>query len=183
MTSVSVVCRLVTFAPMVLATLPVLLAGCPHTDSFDDGVFRKDHIEVHFGPVPAEWTSVRVEGADLAFRDEPHEGSALFDVRCGNRDDDAPLGVLTEHLVMGTTERNFDRQDVIPFDRREAMHSVMHAKLDGVAMQYDIYVLKKDGCVYDLVYVAPPGRFTEGSPAFERFAAGLHGSSASGDAP
>jgi hypothetical protein len=166
----------------LLATV-LVLSGCPHSESFDDGVFRKDHIEVRFGPVPAGWQAVHVEGADLAFRDDPHEGSALFDVRCGNRDDDAPLGVLTEHLVMGTTERNFDSQDVVPFDRREAMHSVMRAKLDGVAMQYDIYVMKKDGCVYDLVYVAPPARFAEGSGAFERFAGGMHASSASGDAP
>ena len=49
----------------------------------------------------------------------------------------------------------------------------MRAKLDGVPMQYDIYVMKKDGCVYDLVYVAPPGRFAAGAADFERFAHGL----------
>jgi hypothetical protein len=74
---------------------------------------------------------------------------------------------------MGTTERTFETEEVIPFDRREAMHSVMRAKLDGVPMQYDIYVMKKDGCLYDLVYVAPPGRFADGASDFERFARGL----------
>jgi hypothetical protein len=53
----------------------------------------------------------------------------------------------------------------------------MRAKLDGVPMQYDIYVMKKDGCVYDLVYVAPPARFTAGAADFERFALGLRASS------
>jgi hypothetical protein len=74
---------------------------------------------------------------------------------------------------MGTTEREFDVQEVIPFDRREAMHTRLRAKLDGVPMQYDIYVMKRDGCVYDLVYVAPPDRFLDGAGGFERFVAGL----------
>jgi hypothetical protein len=74
---------------------------------------------------------------------------------------------------MGTTERDFERQEVIPFDRREAMHTLLRAKLDGVPMRYDIYVMKKDGCVYDLVYVAGPDRFAEGAKDFERFALGL----------
>ncbi len=89
-------------------------------------------------------------------------GSTLFDVRCGQRDDDAPLSALTGHLIMGTTEREFETEEVVPFDRREALHTVLRAKLDGVPMQYDIYVMKKDGCVFDLVYVAPPDRFAAG---------------------
>jgi hypothetical protein len=149
------------------------LAGCAHEDSFGDGVLHKSGLAIRVGPVPAGWRRIAVDGADLAFRDDAQEGSALFDVRCGRRDDDAPLSVLTEHLIMGTTEREFDAQDILPFDGREALHSLLRAKLDGVPMQYDIYVTKKDGCVYDLVYVAPPGRFAAGAAAFEPFATGV----------
>jgi len=60
---------------------------------------------------------------------------------------------------MGTTAREFESQRVFPFDGREAMRSILRAKLDGVPLQYDILVMKKDGCLYDLVYVAPPDRF------------------------
>ncbi len=153
-------------------------AGCAHGESFDGGVLLKDGLSVHVGPVPGEWRPVRVEGADLAWRDDPRAGSALFDVRCRGRDDDAPLTVLTEHLIMGTTERDFQAQDVVPFDHREALHTRMRAKLDGVPMEYDIYVMKKDGCVYDLVYVAPPDRFDAGAADFDRFAVGLHSAAA-----
>ncbi|MGD0678601.1 MAG: hypothetical protein ABSC94_24605 [Polyangiaceae bacterium] len=150
------------------------LSACAHGDSFREGVLEKGKLRVEVGPVPLSWRRVHVEGADLAFRDDAREGSALIDVRCGDRDNDAPLGILTEALVMGTTAREFEAQDVIPFDRREAMHTRLRAKLDGVPMQYDIYVMKKDGCVYDLVYVAPPDRFADGSADFERFVLGVH---------
>ncbi len=154
-----------------------LASACAHGDSFAHGELVKDDLRVQVGPVPTSWRRVHVEGADLAFRDEARGGSTLLDVRCGRRDEDAPLSMLTEHLIMGTTDREFDRQEVIPFDHREAMHTLLRAKLDGVSMQYDIYVMKKDGCVYDLVYVAPPDRFADGAADFERFAAGLRASS------
>ncbi|HTQ45579.1 MAG TPA: hypothetical protein VMI75_22625 [Polyangiaceae bacterium] len=152
----------------------LVLCACGHTEALHDGMLEKGDTRIHLGPVPPEWRPIHVEGADVAYRDEARQGSTLFDVRCGARDDDAPLSVLTEHLIMGTTQREYDSQETVPFDGREALHTLMRAKLDGVPMQYDIFVMKKNGCVYDLVYVAPPDRFSQGAPAFEAFARGLH---------
>ncbi|HEY8090660.1 MAG TPA: hypothetical protein VIF09_22515 [Polyangiaceae bacterium] len=170
--------------PPIIPLLPILalaagVAGCGgHVAAFEGGVLRKGEVAVRLGPVPQVWRPVQVQGADLAFHDA-RGGSAMFDVRCGQRDDDAPLSILTEHLIMGTTERDFSSQETVPFDGREALHTLMRAKLDGVPMQYDLYVMKKDGCVYDVVYVVPPDRFTEGEADFDRFARGMHASSAS----
>jgi hypothetical protein len=151
-------------------------AACAHGDAVEGGVLKKGNLTIQLGPTPSTWQRLRVEGADVAFRDPAREGSAMFDVRCGERDGDAPLSALTAQLIMGTTERELVSEETEPFDGREALHTQMRAKLDGVPMQYDIYVMKKDGCVYDLVYVAPPDRFAEGSADFERFARGLHAS-------
>jgi hypothetical protein len=160
-----------------LAALPVVagLSACSHpASSLEDDVLHKGELRVQLGPVPSSWRHVDVAGADVAFRDDERSGSILFDVRCNGRDDDAPLSALTGHLIMGTTERKFETEEVVPFDRREAQHTVLRAKLDGVPMRYDIYVMKKNGCVFDLVYVAPPERFEEGANDFERFALGVH---------
>jgi hypothetical protein len=148
--------------------------ACGHGASLDGDWLQKGDARIKVGPVPPSWRRIEVEGADLAFRDDDKEGSALFDVRCGQRDDDAPLTALTEHLIMGTTDRDYGKEEVLPFDGREALHTVLVAKLDGVPMQYEMYVMKKNGCVCDLVYVAPPGRFAEGSADFRRFALGVH---------
>lgn len=155
----------------------VAIAACAGGASFEAGVLHKGDLTVRVGPVPAAWRPVHIDGADLAWRDDSRGGSALFDVRCSGKDEDAPLSVLTEHLIMGTTERDFTSEETIPLDGREARHTLMRAKLDGVPMYYDIYVMKKDGCVYDLVYVAPPAEFAAAAAAFDGFARGLHGSS------
>jgi hypothetical protein len=164
--------------PLALVVLSaVALLACAPAEVLQGGVLHKGDLSVRLGPVPAGWQLLRLDGADVAYRDEAHDGSAMFDVRCRRRDDDAPLTVLAAHLVMGTTEREIASEETIPFDGREALHTQMRAKLDGVPMQYDLYVMKKDECIYDLVYVAPPERFAEGQADFERFALGLHASS------
>ena len=86
----------------------------------------------------------------------------------------SPLSALTRHLLIGTTDRTFTLDETIPFDGREANHARLKAKLDGVVMAYEIYVLKKDGCVYDFVYVGDPTRFDPGVPDFTRFVQGFH---------
>src|SRR5260370_41107515 len=128
--------------------LIIALAGCYRGDALSDGMFSKGDLRVRFGPVPGSWRRIEVPGADLAFRDDARQGSALFDVRCGGSDNASPLVMLTENLIMCTTERNFEVQEVLAFDRREAMHTLVGAKLDGVPLKYGVYVMEKGGCWY-----------------------------------
>jgi len=152
----------------LLVALALAACGGPQA-RFESGVYRDGPLAFRLGEVPADWRAVRVEGATLAYRDEPHRASVLVDGRCHQRDDDVPLVALTDHLVMGTTEREITSQETIPFDGREAMHTRLRAKLDGVPRAYDIFVTKKDGCIYDFVYVADPAAGDDGAQAFERF--------------
>ena len=160
--------------PLVSVGFVALACGCGHTQRFQNNVYRDEQITLTLPPVPAEWRAISVTEADLAFRDDPREASILFNGRCHRNDSDTPLVSLTNHLIIGTTEREIVSQDTIPFDGREALHTVMRAKLDGVKMVYDLYVMKKDGCVFDFVYVAEPSTFDAGAPMFERFALAIH---------
>ena len=163
-----------TAAAAFLVSLGFGAAGCGGAqERFDGAAFRDGNVAFRVERVPAAWERISVAAASLAFRDASHEGSVLINGRCGERGvDDTPLSALTGHLVMGTTEREIDSEVVVPLDSREALHTQMRAKLDGVKMAYDIFVLKKDGCVYDFVYVAPPAHVA-GVPDFERFVMGF----------
>jgi hypothetical protein len=152
----------------------LVAAGCGGASHLSDGVYRAGEVGFTVPPVPAGWRRIDVSDATLAFRDDRAEASILVNARCSHLDDDVPLAALTNLLVMGTTERDFVSQETVPFDAREALHSVLKAKLDGVLMQYDLYVLKKDGCVYDFVYVSPPSSYAAGAPVFEGFVTGFH---------
>ena len=157
------------FLPFV--ALLVSCAGAGAT--FNDDVFRgADGIRFRVGNPASEWQRVSVDNGALGFRDS-HGASVLVEGRCGLHGDDVPLGALFNQLIMGTTERSYVKEETIPFDHREALHTVMNAKLDGVPLVWNVYVMKKNGCVYDIVYVAPPARYRDEEKIFEQFALGF----------
>jgi hypothetical protein len=136
-------------------------------------VYRDAHVAFRLEGVPSGWRPIRVSDASLAFRDDAHAASVLVNGRCIPDDGDAPLSSLTGHLLLGTTERQFLVEETVAMDEREARHTVLQAKLDGVLMAFDIFVLKKNGCVYDLVYVGTPDDARGGALEFERLARGF----------
>ncbi len=149
-----------------------LLAACSGA-RLEGGVYRAAGVAFRVGEVPASWRALDVSGARVAFRDDAAGATTFVNARCGEPGDDAPLVALTQHLFFLLTDRQVDEQGVVPFDGREALHTRMRARLDGVPKAYDVYVLKKDGCVYDLVQIAEPERAERARPAFEAFARGF----------
>jgi hypothetical protein len=136
-------------------------------------VFRNGAIAFQLPEPPATWKRIEVDDASLAFRDDAHGASVLLNARCLSADDRTPLVALTNHLLIGATEREYISQAVEPFDGREALHTKLKAKWDGVPMHINVYVLSKDGCVYDFVYLGAPSGYEGGAPAFESFVRGF----------
>jgi len=161
---------------LAVRILPFVLAvACsPAAPTFEGGVYRAPGVAFGVGEVPSSWHRVDVEDPDsLAFHDDVGS-SVLVNARCNLRADDVPLVALTNQLIIGTTDREFVKEETIPLDRREARHTILRAKLDGVPLMWDVYVMKKNGCVYDVVLVTAPEHFEQHTAAFERFATGLH---------
>jgi hypothetical protein len=163
-------------APTAIAlAVLIAVAGCggPAVRSFDGTTYRDGPIAFQVPPKPASWRAVEVTDASLAYRDETHGASILVNARCHRPDEGTPLVALTNHLLMGSTAREVVSQEVEPFDGREALHTKMRAKWDGVPIAFDIYVAKKDGCIYDFVYMGDPAAFDAGAREFEGFVRGF----------
>src|SRR5262249_17041262 len=131
-----------------------LLAASCRSSGFDGRVYRSDDFAFHVGPVPGSWHQVSVDGALVAFRDDAAQASIEVAGRCGLDGDDVPLEALTHHLFLHFTERKLIGQEQLTLDGRAALRTEIHAELDGVPLEYLVYVLKKDGCVYDLIHVS-----------------------------
>ncbi len=134
---------------------------------FSGREFNDGRVHFELRELPSAYERIDVATASLAFRDRIDRASILINVRCETRDEDTPLPALTNHLLMGTTERNFLVQEIEPWVGREAQHSVVIAKQDGVRVLYDLFVAKKNGCIYDFVYVADPEAPESGRQKFE----------------
>ena len=157
---------------LALSLLLASAVGCHRGVRFEDQVFTKPGVRYRVGELPAVWERVKLSNNDLAWFTE-ETGHALSVNSTCREHEDAPLDVLTRHLVLGFTERLEVEQQKVVVDEREALRSRYRAKLDGVPVELLFLVLKKDQCVYDFTYVAPLGRYEERLEGFESLVRGF----------
>lgn len=148
--------------------LLLALAGCGHSGRYERGVYHGD-ATYRVDPPSGAFRRIDVEDAnDLAWAQS--DGDAVIQVN-GSCDPalDIPLVALTNHLLMGFTEREYvGEPELFPLAGREALRTHVRAKLDGVPRELLLVVTKKDECVYDFALVARPGaHFEAARPQFE----------------
>lgn len=153
--------------------LVVLLLGCSSSTQFDGRTYRGDDLAFRVGPIPPSWRKIDVGTARLAFRDDPGRATIAVTGRCGKDGDDVPLEALTHHLFLQFTDREIVSQKAVPLAGREALRSEMVAELDGVPKRYVVYVLKKDGCVYDFMLISDVAGDASAPQDFDRFVQGF----------
>src|SRR5437764_3085004 len=145
--------RVVTAGPLAaaaVATAAMGAAGCAHAPR---GHFDVDARKVCAGDVcystgalPQRWRLVHQEGASVGFYSDAVGGVIEANATCRDDADAAPLTALTRQLLIGYTERHVETQTTVALDQREALHTVVEAKLDGVPVTLDLYVMKRNGC-------------------------------------
>lgn len=154
------------------AALMALATACGGA-SFNGKVYRADGMAFQVGPVPDSWRPIDTEGALIAYRNDAAEATIAVNGRCGKDGDDVPLSALTHHLFIYFTDRQLVEEQQLMLDGRAAMRTELTAKLDGVPKRFTVYVLKKDGCVYDFMYIAAIGSPRASEQEFESFVRGF----------
>jgi hypothetical protein len=147
------------FAIVALST-----TGC--ATHLSQGVVRADHTEYRIGPIPSNWSPVKLRDMDVTYvsNDSPH--TIAINATCKDFED-APLKVLTKHLLMGFTDRSVLEERTRPLDGRESLQTHIRAKLDGVPVELLTVVMKKNRCIYDITYVSPIGQYEQKLSAVE----------------
>jgi len=152
------------------ALFALLLPACGGA-SFANGIYSDSEATYRVGPLDRGWKRAEVEDNDLAFyRDGV--GTISVNATCDEYED-VPHAALVNHLLFGTTHREFRTEEMVPLDDRGAYHALVSAELDGVVMLIDVYVIKKDGCVYDLSLIASEATHPTAVTTFRAFVAGF----------
>jgi hypothetical protein len=147
-----------------------MLASACASSQFDGQVYRNGEMAFRVGSVPSTWRRIDAENTLLAFRDDRTEATVALNGRCGKDGDDVPLESLTHHLFLQFTDREIVEQKLLSLDGRDALRTELVAELDGVPKHFTVFVLKKDGCVYDFLFISRDGG---DSDDFERFVRGF----------
>lgn len=170
--------KLCNTVPALRTRLAHLLALCAVAAcggaTWDGQVYRDREAAYRVGAIGPGWRVLDLEGHnDLSWGHEALAAVVQVNARCDPADD-IPLPTLRNHLLFGFTDRQIHAEGRVTLDGREALVTHAAARLDGVERELLLTVLKKDGCVYDLALVAPPGRrFEEARAAYDRVVAGF----------
>ena len=148
----------------------VLFAGCA-TSSFAGNVYRDSQTAFRVGEIPTTWHRFDLSGADLTFRDDAG-GTILVNGLCEGVKD-VSLDVLTNQALFGMERKQVLSRDPITLDGRDALRTRLRGTMDGVAVELELVVMKKDNCTYDFQLVASPEAFPSIEPGFQRFVAGF----------
>ncbi|MFZ9887233.1 MAG: hypothetical protein ACO3JL_07005 [Myxococcota bacterium] len=165
------VCYRILVAPLLLCWALSPALGCGRT-SLDRGVFRNDQVHYRITEPATPWRQVRVQTADATWLHDDLSASLLVNSHCEGVQD-APLSSLANELLIGFTERVVLQETRFELSRREALERELTARLDGVPRQLKVLVIKKDGCVYDVVLSSPPEHFAAATAGYEALRAGF----------
>jgi hypothetical protein len=156
----------------VLPLLAAVALGCgapaPKGTLSNGGTWRRGEERFHVETLPPPWRRITSPAGDVAFHHPGVNAVIAANAACRGHKD-PPLQVLLNDLLIGTTGREYLLEERVPIDGREGLHAVVRLELDGVPLIFDVYVVKKDGCVYDLALVTSPSAYEATADTFVGF--------------
>jgi hypothetical protein len=110
----------------------------------------------------ADWEVASDSGADLELRHRQARAGMLVNASCAPRLIERTAGVLSREMLAGFSARVVQEEETTSVTDREATRVVVEGQ-GGPGrdrMRVELYVVRGDRCIYDLLYVAAPADFT-----------------------
>jgi hypothetical protein len=133
-----------------------------------DGLYRDADAGFQVQLPPAAWIPTPLDGAALAFgAPDLRAGMALM-VECKSPET-GDLPAVASHLFFGLQEKRIQSRERFHLHDAPGVLTRLRGDLDGAPVEVEAVTLRRGGCLYDFVYVAPPAAFTAGHAAFQAF--------------
>jgi hypothetical protein len=156
---------------MLLCSCAGWASACGSSGTFRDGTYQDDIVRYRIGSPQKGWERVEVDDNDVAYHHREF-GTISANSTCTDIED-VPEQALLNHLFFGTRERVVRKEETVTIDGRGALHVIADIELDGVPITLEVYMLKKDGCVYDLSYISGRDRHAKGRGSFVQLVRGF----------
>ena len=124
---------ILTKKPMVYllgcVSVCILLNACVTPRGvLQDRNFKKRDTQYRIGDPGKNWQRLYLKDADLAWLNERSSSTILVNSQCKEAKD-IPLAALTVQLLIGMTEQNIESQTTLPWSDREALETIVTAKI------------------------------------------------------
>lgn len=137
-------------------------------------VFLQNKNYYRVGILPEGWRRMESKARAISFHHDGYRTSITTDAFCGKSFVDRPLDTLAGELATALSDRTTVSTQEFMLDERGALRLLVKGTMDGVPLQMDIVVVKKDGCNFDFIAVMPPDAPPQVTSDFEGFLKGFH---------
>jgi hypothetical protein len=86
---------------------------------------------------------------------------------------DGELRTLAKQLTFGISNVTHRTEKTLTIQGSPALQTTLQGRINHNDIALRTVVLRKNGCVYDLLYMAPPAHFAENEADFDHFVASL----------
>lgn len=155
----------------LLLGILVALSACLSSSRTSSWSFRRGAVSYRVGALPPAWSRSAAHGADLAFH-RRDGGTIAVSSHC-SASEDVPLDVLTNHLLFGVGAQSEVSRTLFTLDGRAALRTRLGGEVDGVPVELELVVLKKDGCIYDLQLITAASQLSRCQADFDSFVQGF----------
>ena len=162
--------------PLIAGGVLFLFAGAACGGSrIEGGVFYSTKGYRVALPVAPGWEVAPDGRADLLVRRLAARAAILVNATCDGKAPSRSLAVLARHLTFGIQGKEVLEQSALTVAGHPAVRVLLKGRLDDAPVEVEAYVVRGERCVYDLIYVAPPGQFAGGTADFRAFLSSFDG--------
>lgn len=151
-----------------LMLLALLTAAACAVGSIRDGAYRDPYDRFTVRLPPARWQLASLDGAALIFHAPDLDAGMGLRVDCDSPEP-GPLHWVARHLFFGLSNKRIDASEPLTRSDASGVRTRLRARLDDRPVEVDAVTMRRESCLYDFLYVAPPERFEEGRPDFDAF--------------
>ena len=114
--------------------------------------------------------------SDIAFQSNETASIISINSACKsskNLDRNKSLKELSRELLLGISDITLQEEKNVQLDDTQALQTTLRGRLNNEDIMLQTVVLKRDLCVYDLMYVSRPNKFEENRKDFADFVSSL----------
>lgn len=151
----------------ILLGIVSLAAGCA-TGRIIGETYRDPEAGFQVRLPPAGWQPRSLDGATLSFAAPELRAGMALRVDCRTAEP-GELPWVARHLFFGLQNTQAQGRETVRLHDATAVKTRLRAWLDDQPVEVEGVTFRRAGCLYDFIYVAPPGVFPQGRADFEAF--------------
>ena len=126
------------------------------------------------GKLPEGWETLKTKVRAAAWYNPDYRATISTDVLCESSTGDRPLSVVAGDVAAAIEDREVTDSEKFMLDERGALRERVSGSVDGVPVEMDVVVVKKNNCSFDMIAIASPEDMPAVKPIFDEFISGFH---------